>query len=192
MNPLQGRLEWARWLLGRYRPEDRRILEDVVLGHYRKHPDFSRVLFVGVAGYVRHYPRWFADRTFVTIDPSLRRSLFGSRQHIRDRVENLGAYFPPDSFDAIVMNGVIGWGLNDLLAVDRAIAVCHRYLRAGGELLLSTDADKPCHGQLSRVRSLQAGFAPKDLPSLGVSQYTTHVPWHRQSEHVFLFFQKTG
>lgn len=190
MSPLQGRAEWARWLLGRYRPEDRRVLEDVVLGHYRRHPDFQRILFVGVAGYVRHYPDLFPSQEFVTIDPSLRRALFGSRRHIRDRVENLGAYFEPGYFDAVVMNGVIGWGLNDLAAVDRAIAVCHRHLRPRGELLLSTDADKPCHGQLGQVPALGRGFVPLDLPSLGTSQFTTHVPWHQRSEHVFLLFQK--
>ncbi len=190
MNPLRGRVEWARWLMGRYRPEDRRVLEDVVLQRYRRNSDFTRILFVGVAGYVRHYPRMFAEQTFVTIDPSLRRAPFGGRWHIRDRVENLGAYFAPGYFDAVVMNGVIGWGLNDLPAVDRAITVCHQHLRSGGELLLSTDADKPCHGQLDQVRALSSGFVPVPLPTLGTPQYTTHVPWHEKSEHVFLFFQK--
>lgn len=190
MNPLRGRVEWARWLLGRYRPEDRRVLEDVVLGRYRNHPDFSRILFVGVAGYVRHYPAMFPSQTFVTIDPSLRRALFGSRQHIRDRVENLAAYVAPGFFDAVVMHGVIGWGLNDLSSVERAISVCHQHLRPGGELLLSTDADKPCHGQLDQVPALTRGFVPLPLPSLGTPQYTTHVPWHETSEHVFLFYQK--
>jgi SAM-dependent methyltransferase len=190
MSPLRGRAEWARWLLGRYRPEDRRVLEDVVLARYRDNPEFPRILFVGVAGYVRHYPAMFPRQDFVTIDPSLRRALFGSRLHIRDRVENLGAYFPPEHFDAAILNGVIGWGLDDLASVDRALAVCHRHLRAGGELLLSTDADKPCHGRLDQVGALASGFVPRPLPSLGTPQHTTHVPWHEKSEHVFLFFQK--
>lgn len=113
-----GRIPWALWQFGLYIPEDRKILEQCILKHYQGRTEIGRILFVGVASYVRHYAQMFPHQLFITLDRSAPRARYGGPHHVVDDLANLGIYFMPNYFDLVVMNGVIGWGLNDLHAIN--------------------------------------------------------------------------
>lgn len=185
-----GRVPWVLWQFGLYIPEDRKILEHCILKHYQGRAEIGRILFVGVASYVRHYAQMFPQQLFITLDRSAPRARYGGPHHVVDDLANLGIYFMPNYFDLVVMNGVIGWGLNDLHALNEALRVVHRHLRTGGELVLSTDENKPCHGQLDEVEILRQEFMPLKLPPFAASYAVARVPWQALQDHVFHFYKK--
>jgi SAM-dependent methyltransferase len=180
------------WGIGLYRPEDRRVLEDIIIPCYQKDPAIQRILIVGVNRPGRHYPSLFAGKICLSIDLDHKRARYGAAQHIIDHIENLGHHIEPESLDLILMNGMIGWGINDQAALESVIETCHRHLCPGGSLLLSTDASRSGHGSLSEVRTLQEGFYATPLKPFGACSAVAAVPWHPKPEHVFYFFKKRG
>lgn len=180
------------WGIGLYRPEDRCVLEDIIIPHYQKDKSIQRILIVGVNWPSRHYSSMFSDKTVLTIDFNPKLARYGAAKHIIDRIENLGRHLEPDSLDLILMNGMIGWGINDQIELESAITACHKHLRPWGSLLLSTDASRPGHVKISETRTLKEGFCETTLPPFGTCSVTTKVPWHSKPEHIFYFFIKRG
>jgi hypothetical protein len=63
--------------------EDRRILERIILAHYRGDPRIKTVRFVGCDWYTAHYQRrYFAAHDDWTIDPDPTRRKFSAKQHV--------------------------------------------------------------------------------------------------------------
>ena len=112
----------------RLRP-DRILLERTIFRHLLDRPEYHRILFVGCAWYTQHYPRWFAQKEFYTIeiDPALAR--FGAQRHRIDSCENIDRHFDTDSLDCVILNGVYGFGLNALPAITRTFEGIHAVLR---------------------------------------------------------------
>ena len=131
------------WMLGFYLPPDRKVLEETILPYYAKKFDGGRILFVGVRAYVFHYKRIFQNCEYITIDNRPSSRLFGVENHRVGQIENLGDFFAPEYFDLIVMNGVIGWGLNDESLINQGLEVCFERLKPGGELLLGVNEELP-------------------------------------------------
>lgn len=174
------------WLLGLYRPPDRRLLERTILPHYGADPDFHRVLFVGVQRYTRGYQRFFPGKRYITIDASLTARRHGARHHVFDSVENLRQYFDEQSFDLIVMNGVIGWGLDEVGSIARALKACRICLREGGHLILGINQ--------KRIESvcfdaLVGGLEPVTPPGIDLQRLTLKTPLPERS-HTYLFYRK--
>lgn len=174
------------WLLGCYRPPDRKLLEQVILPYYGSRNEFRRILFVGVRRYVTSYQRFFVDKRYVTIDPVPHTRWFGAACHVMDRVENADRYFDGESFDLIVMNGVIGWGLNDEESIERALKVCSYCLRQGGELVLGLNEE--------RLRGSKSAWVLDDLepfefPQLESHRFEVTTPLPERS-HTYLFYRK--
>jgi SAM-dependent methyltransferase len=163
---------------------DRRMLEDVILPFFGKESRFERVLFLGCDFYTAHYKRMFRGRQYSTleIDPSKR--VFGAKQHVTDSVTNLTKHFAPKSLDLIVMNGLIGWGLDDRGEVERAIEQCHECLADGGVLIVGWDdvpERRPC--PLGDLKAL-ASFTPYHFAPLDNSE----VALPGELRHTFSFF----
>ena len=121
------------------RSEDRFVLEQRILPFYAGRADVQRVLFAGTAWYTAHYRQLFAGHEYWTIDPVPSRREYGSDHHIVDTLARLPAHVAEGHFDLIVVNGVIGYGLNDPMDVEASVAAVHRCLRTGGHLLLGWD-----------------------------------------------------
>ncbi len=113
---------------------DRTFLEETIfpwLGATQK-----TILFVGTRLYTAHYPRLLPQLDFHTIDIDPKNRIFGtSGKHLTGDVTRLGDYYPP-AFDAVVLNGVIGWGLDDKRDVDAALRQIAGVLKPGGPLIL--------------------------------------------------------
>ena len=191
MNPfgwVRAEVLRAAWRRGLYKPPDRRVLERDILWPLARDPAIHRVLFVGVQWYTVHYPGFFAGKSFTTIDPDPAVAQWGGAPHVVGRIQELDRYLPGQVFDAIVMTGVIGYGLNDLQEVDRALRACADALRSGGWLVLGVDELRPTHvdpNQSAISRQFEA------LPFGGCSsgRVDVAIPF-KERRHTFLFWRR--
>jgi SAM-dependent methyltransferase len=186
---------WARaevlhyaWKRGYYQPPDRRVLEHEILAELARDPAVERVLFVGVQWYTVRYPTHFVGKTFATIDPVPAVARFGGSPHVVGQIQDLAEHFPGMVFDAIVMSGVIGFGLDDPKEVDRALAACAKALRPGGWLVLGVNELKPTHVDPSKSPAARE-LLPRAFGKRGKDRIDVTLPF-RERRHTFLFWQK--
>jgi hypothetical protein len=166
--------------------EDRRILEGKILPWLAGQETCRRVLFVGCDWYTRHYERLFESREYWTIEKDPARRKWGGERHVSDSVTNLRAHFGPGSLDAIVMNGVLGWGLNEVDEAEEGLGACATCLDAGGYLVIGWN-DIPEKRVLapSESRALRL-LEPCACPPLGATRH--RVPG--RAGHTYEFFRK--
>ncbi|MEM1109015.1 MAG: methyltransferase domain-containing protein [Planctomycetota bacterium] len=119
--------------------QDRIVLEQDVFPYLVGQEEFRRVLFVGCHWYTWHYNKVFEAKDYWTLEIDPARKRYGARQHIVDSVENVADYFGEGSLDAVLLLGVIGWGLDDPEVADRAVAGIGRCLRPGGAFVIGWD-----------------------------------------------------
>ena len=191
MNPFA----WARaeilhtaWKRGLYEPPDRRVLRNEILGELARDPGVERVLFVGVQWYTTSYPAIFEGKTFATIDPEPKVASFGGKPHAVGQIQDLGEHFRGVVYDAIVMSGVIGFGLDDPAEVDRALAACAKALRRGGWLVLGVNELKPTHVD-PKKRPAASEFDARPFGKRKQDRIDVALPF-RERRHTFLFWQK--
>jgi hypothetical protein len=163
---------------------DRLVLEDV-LKAIAADVGIRSVLLVGSDWYCAHYPSLLPGRDVTTIDPDTRKARFGASKHIVDRLENLGKYVQPAAFDAIVCNGVYGWGLDDRHDCEVAFTQCEWSLREGGLLVLGWN-DVPEHDPvpIGAIEALHR-FAPYRMPEIGAQRLVVDGSTDR---HTYAFF----
>lgn len=116
--------------------QDRRLLEREILPWFGARAEYRRVLFVGCDWYTRHYDAFFDGREYWTLEKDPARRRYGAARHVADSVVHLADHFPEASFELILMNGVLGWGLDDPAEAETALAACATRLASGGVLLL--------------------------------------------------------
>lgn len=167
---------------------DRRLLESRILPALARRVDITRLLFVGCASYTRHYEALFERTEYWTIDPSSRRQRWAAGHHIRDRLERLGLHVPRGYFDAIVCNGVLGWGLDRRADAETAFEACFDALRSRGELIVGWNDVPPHNRVVPGCVSALGRFVRADFDAFRASQIRIDVP-HR---HVFEFYRKPG
>lgn len=147
----------------------------------------KRLLFVGCARYTRRYPAFFADREFITIDIDPAQARYGASTHIVDTWANVGAHIAPESLDAVICNGVIGWGLDNPQEIERAVAQSFSCLRRGGLFIVGwDDVDRwrppvPL-AELESVRN----FEPAVFPPFPLATY----PILCELRHVYSFYAR--
>ena len=166
--------------------EDRRLLERVVLPYFAQADAFTRLLFVGCDWYTRHYDKMFAAKEYWTLEKESGRRKHGGTRHVTDALVNLGRHFPDGHFDVIVVNGVLGWGLDDREEAEASLDACGRALGEGGVLVLGWNdvaAKRPLVPQESR--SL-ARLAPWVFPPLGTARHATTTA----NRHTFSFYMR--
>jgi len=136
------------------RSPDRVFLEREIFKHLLER-GCERILFAGVEIYTCHYPRYFPGRTFHTIDWDADKAHYGNRAlHRTGSVCELDKFYPAATFDAIVFNGLVGYGLNSSIDVDLALAQAHGALADGGVFIVGWN-NTPTH----------LDFKLDDLPS---------------------------
>lgn len=185
------RLPWARRMRDRLAyaldPKvDRYVLEHGVFSALLALPDVQHVLFVGCDWYTRGYPAVFAGRSFQTIDIDPAKARYGSADHVVGSMTDLDRYLPAASCDAVIANGVIGFGLDDPGDCERAVAACAAVLRPGGWLVIGwNDVDDLRTVRLEDLASL-GDFEPGVLPSFSAARHPTFSP----ARHTFDFYQR--
>lgn len=105
----------------------------------------GRVLWIGCRAYTRQdYPalaRHGAEVWTTDIDPKAVRWGQSGRHRTGD-VCAIDQVFAEQTFDAVVCNGVLGFGADTPQMQDQALAAMGRVLRPGGLLLLGWNTDK--------------------------------------------------
>jgi SAM-dependent methyltransferase len=181
---------WIRTLLVslgadlRMNTRPRAVLEKTILPFFVEGSEYRAILFVGCEWYTSGYRRMFAEKNYWTleIDPGKKR--YGSRQHVVDSVENVDRHFAPRTFDAILCNGVYGWGLNEREAAERAFSGCYECLRDAGVFVLGwNDVPKRTPFPLSECAALNR-FRRFAFPPLGGADYRVPGP----KGHVYSFY----
>src|SRR5215203_6252199 len=122
-----------RWTNGRWRlaTPDRVFLEDVIVPGFLAMDEFHRVLDIGVAWYTRSSPRLFASVDYWTVDVDPAKQRLAGAKHHTVSATRLTDAFQPSTFDLVVCNGVIGWGLNEPADVEKALDACAEVMRPG-------------------------------------------------------------
>jgi SAM-dependent methyltransferase len=103
------------------------------------------VLSIGVAYYNAHHPAVFAARgsRLWTIDIDPQRAIWGSPgRHVTGDALDLARHLAPESFDAAILNGVLGYGIDDAGSVDRALRSIATVLKPRGRLVIGWNHDK--------------------------------------------------
>ncbi|GJL63055.1 MAG: methyltransferase type 11 [Nitrospirales bacterium] len=172
----------------RFHSPARTVLENTIIPYYAAQGSHSRMLFVGVDWYTKHYEKLFKHYdAYWTIDPDPNQVRWAGKNHIVDFFENLNQYFDPEYFDVIVCNGVLGHGLNDREPVEKAFDVCFSYMRPGGTFVLGWGGSPELLSfPLEESESLRR-FTPFEFPPLASSRYSTKPEY----QYVFQFFAKS-
>jgi SAM-dependent methyltransferase len=151
---------------------ERYILEQKIIPYFIQDPSWQRILFVGCGSYTKHYYKWFAAKEYWTIDYNPMKAIYGSKKHITDSLTNLNLHFQPNQLDAIICNGVFGWGLNEREDVEKAFSACFDSLKTGGILVIGWDdipEKKPF--PLNSCQSINQ-FTPYQFPPLKTPEYS--------------------
>ena len=163
-------------------------LEGTILPYYQLSPAHRRIVFVGNDWYTQGYVRLFRHKTYITIDPNPERACYGNpANNYVDVAENIVRHVEPGSIDVIFLNGIIGWGLNELAAAERTFAAFATTLRPGGDLLIGWN-DLPEHKPfaLDDIKSLRENFRRTVFQPVGVAEHMVPNEWR----HTFSFFQR--
>jgi len=126
------------------------------------------VLQVGTDRYTRHYSALFERYGCVlhTMDSEPEVALFGAPgHHLTADFLKLDEHVSPGAYSAVLLSGVFGYGIDDVISQDRALCVCSKILRPGGMLVLGWNTnlvDDPL--KLPGASEFFAGAADSDLP----------------------------
>jgi len=180
----------ARYALGlrtALHTEDRRILEQVIFPYYANRNDMHTVLFVGCQWYTRQYEKtYFPRQTFWTIEPLRDARRYGASHHVVAPLESLADFFPEETFDLIICNGVYGLGLDSRVHCDAAFAQCHSRLRRGGHFVLGWN-DTPELAPVPPEHIASFGlFRRVNFPEFSTWRFVTQI----EQRHVFDFYCK--
>jgi SAM-dependent methyltransferase len=117
-----------------YHEASRVCLERELLPWLAAH--YGRILFVGTSSYTFHYERLFRTDQYTTIDLQPRNAVWGARDHIVAPIEEIGRCRPHGHFDCVVLNGVFGFGVDDIEHMRRVIQALHDALQPQGFLVV--------------------------------------------------------
>jgi hypothetical protein len=146
----------------------------------------QKVLFVGCAAYTQQYKEIFQGKEYWTIDPKRVKKKYASEWHIVDSITNVETYITKDYFDVIIMNGVIGFGLNSIGDIEQAINACYAILASRGILLLGWN--DTAHRTPVDIRAIHAlgQFRQYHFEPLRACHYVTEG----SERHTLSFYQK--
>ena len=175
-----------RWKNGRWRlaTPDRVFLEDVIVPGFLAGDEIRHVLDIGVAWYTRSYPRLFAGVDYWTIDVDPEKQRIAGPNHHTLSATHLTDKFEPGTFDLILCNGVIGWGLNDPKDVGKALDEIADVMRPGGWLVVGWN-DMEGRRVPGLDDLLDKRFSREVFPPVGADHFIPDTPYaHRFDFHM--------
>jgi hypothetical protein len=165
---------------------DRTILENVILPYFDTTVPIRKVLFVGCSAYTHRYKELLEHKEYWTIDPNCVKRKYGAEKHIIDSITNIRKYVVKNYFDVIIMNGVIGFGLNRVGDIEQAIDACYESLASAGILLVGwNDRASRIPVDIRRIRALSK-FREYYFRPLQTCHYRTEG----SQQHTFSFYRK--
>ena len=175
---------------------DCRLLEDEIIPQLCQECLVTRrALFVGCSWQTEWYENLFASYRvcLITIDADPSKAKHGSAIHHVGSVLDADLYYTPNSFDLVLLNGVIGRGLDTKEDADKAIRKVFLCSRPGATLLVGWDK-KPAHafvcdpGDLPAIRLLYQHHSRVEVPPFMLDAFGTSETIH----HVYDTYRKLG
>ena len=102
---------------------------------------YRRILFVGTGSYTYHYEKQFRRDQYTTIDWQPRNAVWGVRDHITAPIEEIGRHRPSGFFDCIILNGIFGFGVDEVDHMRSVIKALHDALGPHGLLVVGWNTD---------------------------------------------------
>jgi hypothetical protein len=177
-----------RWSLEprRIASPDRTVLEETILPHFAQQTTVERILFVGCAAYTQWYETIFPHKEYWTIELQAMKRQYGATRHVVGSVTDLQQHFPAAYFHVMIMNGVIGFGLDAVADIERALETAYEALDHGGILVLGwNDQARRMPIALNDSPALRR-FAPYRFEPLQTNHFRTTGP----ERHTFSFYRK--
>jgi SAM-dependent methyltransferase len=181
-------LPLKRWINERrdyrtMRSPDRSVLLERILPAFAARG--GTILWVGCRRYTQTYPALIESRgaacSTLDIDPDVAR--FGHpARHVTGNLLDAERLLPRRDFDALLCNGVFGFGIDGPVAQRQALTVMSNLLAPGGWLMIGWNTDRvqdpiELASTVSALRPLPYGGLPQHIPVEGVT-------------HVYDFFQR--
>lgn len=164
--------------------DDRNVLERKIFPWILSEFEPKTVLDIGREDYQKFYNEYFIDRELWSIDFDPKRKKWGAKNHIACDAADVGEKFEPEYFDVVMMNGVLGWGLNEPEKIEKAFAGIYKILKPGGFFLLGYNdwLDKPfVIEEIENLKLLEPiKFAPLDTECFKCVN----------GEHTYRFYKK--
>ena len=142
-------------------------------------------LWVGVKPYSTRYEyilRAAGASRFDSIEPDTSQIVFGSSQnHYVDIAQNIDKYVGPGTYDIVIANGVLGWGIDSPSQIQDFYTVTSKVMKNDGILVIGYNAhigQDHTHGIEQFFQKTTIGNLPQKM------QFTTE--W----KHTFEFYQK--
>jgi SAM-dependent methyltransferase len=128
----------------------------------------KRVLFVGCKPYTARYGKQLTRNAIeywtTDIDPAA--AIWGEKDHhIVCDVKNINHACLPESFDAVLLNGVLGTGVDEESEMNVALASIARILRPNGILLIGWNSQNK-HPDPMRLEAVKTYFRREEVLSL--------------------------
>jgi len=109
---------------------------DLLNARFKQQATPARCLFLGTDKRSWHYPKRL-NAELLTLDIEPKKAIYGNRgHHTIGSAGTLLQYYEPRSFDAIIANGLIGFGMNQLEDCEALLAGSHAVLKENGLLVL--------------------------------------------------------
>lgn len=173
------------WRFGLWTPQDRRFMTRELLPYFQALGPKARILFVGVYDYTRTYAESFAPGSFVTLDWDPGVARFGADEH---HVADI-ATFQGGPYDAVILNGVVGFGLNHQHHIRRALRNLQGLLVPDGWLVVGTTVEK----FETSSELLEEYFRSAPFPPTGRAAHRFNFPLTNvQHEYRFLRARQRG
>jgi hypothetical protein len=137
--------------------------------------DSAQCLFVGTDKRSWHYRSRFCAK-FFTIDKDPRKAIYGDRHnHCVGSATELTVQYVRDQFDVIIVNGLIGFGVNDIDQCEELFAGLHAVIKSNGVFVLGYN-NRPSH----------IDFKLKDVKNYHLFEdFVPYANGLEQSEYVF-------
>lgn len=170
--------------------ENRLFLENQIFAllnaRFKQHTGRARCLFLGTDKRSWHYPKCL-DAELFTMDIEPKKAIYGNQgHHTIGSASTLLQYYAPRSFDAIIANGLIGFGMNRLEDCEALLLGTHAVLKENGLLVLGyNDGAEFVNFKVrdSKNYKLFEEFVPNDQ-TLNRCQYEF-------GDHTFVFLKPT-
>ncbi|KAK9844960.1 hypothetical protein WJX74_009058 [Apatococcus lobatus] len=169
--------------------EDRKVLlEEILPAIYQLSPPPKRLLWIGVQPYTLRYEYLLNSHgiEMTTLEMDLAQALYGSSlHHIVGPVQDAAKHFEASSFDVVIINGVIGWGVDSAPDIEAAFQALYTVLKRRGLLVVGYNFPHAfAHwgkDLLPRFSDATLGHLPHKM-DLGASEL----------HHCYEFFRKAG
>ncbi|RLC37493.1 hypothetical protein DRH27_03835 [Candidatus Falkowbacteria bacterium] len=148
-------------LFEREKYSDRNVLELIIIPYVLGNFNPKKILDIGREDYEKFYNEFFSGRELWTIDIDPKRKKYGSPgRHIIDDAANVKNHFKTNYFDFILINGVLGWGLNQDEKIEKAFEGIYDIIKEKGLLVLGwNDFDDAKHRKPHEIKALKK-FTP--------------------------------